>query len=75
MKADTGLLGLTTKNVYVADPRKKFRVRYDRIVSFEPHDDGFGIMRDAQGAKPQAFWTGNGWFVQNLATNLAQNQG
>ena len=73
--ADTGILGLTTKHIYFADPRKKFRVRYDRIVSFDPHEDGFGIMRDAQTAKPQAFRTGDGWFVYNLATNLAQMQG
>ncbi len=47
--------------------RKKFRVRYDRIVSFDPYYDGFGIMRDAQTAKPQAFQIGNGWFAYNLA--------
>ena len=69
---DTGLLGITTKHVYFAGARKKFRVRYDRIVSFDPYDDGFGIMREAQSAKPQTFRTGDGWFVYNLATNLAQ---
>ena len=42
--ADTGLLGLTTKHIYYAGSRKKFRVRYDRVVSFDPYDDGFGIM-------------------------------
>ena len=46
--ADTGLLGLTTKDIYYAGIRKKFRVRYDRIVSFDPYEDGFGIMREAQ---------------------------
>ena len=51
---------------------RKFRVRYDRIVESEPYDDGFGIMRDAQTAKPQSFRTGDGWFAFNLATNLAQ---
>ena len=70
--ADTGLLGLTTKHLYFAGARKKFRVRYDKIVSFEPYEDGFGIMRDAQTAKPQTFRTGNGWFAYNLAANLAQ---
>ena len=70
--ADTGILGLTTKRVYFAGSRKKFRVRYNRIVSFDPYDDGFGIMRDAQTAKPQNFRTGDGWFVYNLAVNLAQ---
>ena len=58
--ADTGLLGLTTKHIYFAGRKKKFRVRYDRIVSFDPYDDGFGIMRDAQAAKPQTFRTGDG---------------
>jgi hypothetical protein len=67
----TGLLGLTTKHPCFAGSRKKFRVRYDRIVSFDPFDDGFGIMRDAQTAKPQGFRTGDGWF----ACNLAQMQG
>ena len=73
--ADTGLLGLTTKHLYFAGARKKFRVRYDKIVSFEPYSDGLGIMRDAQTAKPQSFVTGDGWFAYNLAANLAQIQG
>ena len=72
--ADTGLLGLTTKHIYFAGRKKKFRVRYDRIVSFDPYSDGFGIMRDAQTAKPQTFRTGDGWFPYNLAVNLAQIQ-
>ena len=48
------LLGLTTKHLYFAGSRKRFRVRYDRIVSFDPYDDGFGIMREAQSAKRQS---------------------
>ena len=69
---DTGLLGFTTKHLYFSGTKKKFRVRYDRIVDFEPFSDGFGLMRDAQTAKPQSFRTGDGWFAFNLATNLAQ---
>ena len=69
---DTGLLGFTTKHLYFSGPKKKFRVRYDRIVDFEPFDDGFGLMRDAQTAKPQSFRTGDGWFAYNLAVNIAQ---
>ena len=49
---DTGLLGFTTKHIYFSGPKKKFRVRYDRIMDFEPYDDGFGIMKDNQTAKP-----------------------
>ena len=69
---DIGLLGFTTKHLYFSGSKKKFRVRYDRIVGFEPFSDGFGIMRDAQTAKPQSFKTGDGWIAYNLATNRAQ---
>ena len=51
--ADTGMLGLTTKHIYFAGRRKRFQVRYDRIVAFDPYDDGFGTMRDAQMASPK----------------------
>ena len=68
------MLGLTTKHIYFAGSRKRFRVRYDKIVTFEPFSDGFGIMRDAQTARPQTFRTGDGWFAYNLAANLAQVQ-
>ena len=73
--AGTGMMGFTTKHVYFAGSRKKFRVRHDRIVSFDPYEDGFGIMRDAQTARPQAFRTGDGWSAYNLAANLARIQG
>ena len=36
-------------------------------VKHRPHEDGSGIMRDAQTAKPQAFRTGDGRFPYNLA--------
>ena len=73
--ADTGLLGLTTKHLHFARSRKRSRVRYDRIVTFDPYEDGFGIMRDAQTAKPQSFVTGGDRFAYDLAANLAQVQG
>ena len=69
---DTGLLGFTNKHLYFSGGRKRFRVRYDRIVDFEPFSDGFGIMREAQTAKPESFRTGDGWFAYNLAVNLAR---
>ena len=71
-RVDTGLLGLTTKHLYFAGSKKRFRVRYDRIVTFEPYEDGVGIMREAQTAKPQTFVTGDGWFAFNMAMNLAR---
>jgi len=72
MLADTGLLGITNKHIYFAGPKKKFRINYRKIVAFEPFSDGIGVQRDAQTAKPQSFVTGDGWFVYNLVSNLAQ---
>ena len=65
---------MATKHIYFAGGRKRFRVRYDRIVAFNPYDDGFGIMRDTQTAKAQTFRTGDGRFAYNLAANMAQIQ-
>lgn len=74
VKADVGLLGVTTRHLYFHGARERFRVRLDRIVSFEPHSDGIGIMRDLARAKPEAFRTDgdDGWFLYNLVTNVAQ---
>lgn len=36
-----------------------------------PFEDGVGIHRDAQTAKPQIFLTGDGWFTYNLLANAA----
>lgn len=70
--ADSGLMGVTNKHIYFAGPLKRFRIAYNKIVSFEPFSDGIGVQRDAQTAKPQSFQTGDGWFTYNLITNLAQ---
>lgn len=69
--ADTGLLGLTDRHLYFAGSSKRFRIRYDKIVAFEPYSDGIGVQRDAQTARPQSFVTGDGWFTYNLVRNLA----
>ena len=55
---DTRLLGFTTKHIYFSGPKKKFRVRDDKIVDFEPYGDGFAVMKDTQTARPQVFRTG-----------------
>lgn len=69
---DTGLVVITNKNIYFAGSQKSLRLPYGKIVSFEPYGDGIGIMRDTATAKPQTFVTGDGWFVYNIVTNLAQ---
>ena len=69
---DNGLMGFTDRHLYFAGDLRRFRIRWDRIVAFDPYADGIGVQRDAQSAKPQAFVTGDGWFTYNLAVNLSQ---
>ena len=64
-----------TDPFHFARSRKRPRVRYDRIAAFDTYENGFGIMWDAQTARPQAFWTGGDRFAYDLAANLAQVQG
>ena len=68
--ADTGLLGLTTKHIYFTGRKKKFRVRYDRIVSFDPHplpemrpvpaQGPAGTARGGAGRTPRRSWSLSG---------------
>jgi hypothetical protein len=69
---DRGAVYITNKHIYFSGPSKSLRVPYSKIVSFLPFDDGVGLVRDALTAKPQIFKTGDGWFVYNLVSNLAQ---
>ena len=69
---DTGTLALTTKHMYFSGARKKFRVRFDRIVSFDSFSNGIGITRDVQNARMQTFVVDDAWFVCNLTSMLAE---
>ena len=69
---DNGYVVITDQHIYFAGPNKSLRIPYDKVVSFLPFEDGVGVIRDNQTAKPQIFVTGDGWFSYNLITNLAK---
>jgi hypothetical protein len=66
-----GLLVLTNKHMYFHSPTKSFRVQFQKIVSFEPYSNGIGFSRDSANAKPQIFINGDGWFIYNIVSNVA----
>jgi hypothetical protein len=68
---DNGSLAVTEKNIYFAGTSKAFRIAYNKIVAFKPYNDGLGVQRDAQSAKPQIFGVEDGWFIHNLVVNLS----
>jgi hypothetical protein len=67
-RTDHGILAVTTKHIYFKGGDKSFRVRLERIVSFEPYTDGLGIMRDTARAVPEAFTMEglDAWLAINL---------
>ena len=69
---DSGTLGITTKHIYFKGNSKSFRVRLEKIVSFETYQDGLGIMRDTARAKPEIFKMGSldAWFLLNIVDAL-----
>ena len=69
---DARLLGITTKHLYFKGSHTSFRVRLEKIVSFEPFRDGLQIMRDAARAKPEVFTMGTTdvWFAVDLINAL-----
>lgn len=66
---DDGTLGLTTKHLYYLGEGtgRSFRIRLEKIVTFDPYNDGLRIMRDTASAKPEAFIMGytDAWFLIN----------
>ncbi len=69
---DRGTVGLTTKHIYFVGGKERFRIRYDRVVSFVEYNDGLGLTRGAEKARHQMLVTGDGWFTYQLVTNLAK---
>jgi len=72
VRSDVGMVVVTNKHIYFSGSVKSFRIPYSKIVSFEPFNDGIGVMRDAANAKAQIFVTGDGWFIYNLVTGLSR---
>ncbi len=66
---DEGDLVVTTKHVYFRGESHRFRVRHDKVVSYDPLPDGFELTRDRMNARPERFYVGDGWFVYNLLIN------
>lgn len=71
-RIDSGALGLTDKHLYFHGGAKGFRLPYKKIASFDAHEDGITVQKEAVSAKPLILQTGDGWSTYNLVMNLAQ---
>lgn len=66
-----GYLFLTNKNIYFYSGDKSIRVPYSKIVAYTPYEDGLGIQKDADSAKPMTFVGIDGWFAYNVVKNIS----
>lgn len=69
---DEGLLGVTNKHLYFLGRLKSFRIKFEKIISFEPFSDGIGIYKEDDSSKLQIFQVDDGWFIYNLVSNLCK---
>jgi hypothetical protein len=67
---DKGILAITNKHLYFAGQAKSLKIRFDKIISFQPYSDAIGINRDGV-TRADIFKTDDGWFAYNLISNIA----
>jgi hypothetical protein len=67
-----GLMALTNKNIYFASSSKSLKIPYNKIITFEPYEDGLGLQKDGVSAKPQIFKNIDGWFAYNVVQNISK---
>ena len=58
--SDSGLLGFTTKHLYFSGAKKKFRVRYDKIVDLSPSVTASASCRTPRRRGPRRSGPGTG---------------
>jgi hypothetical protein len=70
--AESGVLGITTKNLYFAGTKSEVTIPLGNAMTLWPFLDGLGVVRGLVTAAPQIFVTGDGWFTYNLVSNLRE---
>ena len=70
--ADSGWFVVTNKSLYFAGSHKSLRLPFTKIISFQPMDEGIGVIKDGANSQPQIFINADGWFSYNMIVNLAK---
>ena len=66
-----GQLAVASEHLHFRGPGLTIRLAYGSVVNWEPYHDGIGVVRRAQANRLVVFRNGDGWFIYNLARNLA----
>ena len=68
-----GQLAVASEHLHFRGPGLSIRLAYGSVVHWEPYHDGIGAVPRAQPNRLVVFHNGDGWFIYNLARNLASN--
>ena len=66
-----GQLAVASEHLHFRGPGLSIRLAYGSVVHWEPYQDGIGAVPRAQPNRLVVFRNGDGWFIYNLACNLA----
>ena len=66
-----GQLAVASEHLHFRGSGLTIRLAYGSVVNWEPYHDGIGAVRRAQPNRLVVFRNGDGWFIYNLARNLA----
>ena len=66
-----GQLAVASEHLHFRGPGLSIRLAYGSVVHWEPYHDGIGAVPRAQPNRLVVFHNGDGWFLYNLARNLA----
>ena len=66
-----GQLAVASQHLHFRAPGLSIRLAHGSVGNWEPYHDGIGAVRRAQPNRLVVFRNGDGWFIYNLARNLA----
>ena len=66
-----GQLAVASEHLHFRGSGLTIRLAYVSVVNWEPYHDGIGAVQRAQPNRLVVFRNGDGWFIYNLARNLA----
>ncbi len=66
-----GQLAVASEHLHFRGSGPTIRLAYGSVVHWEPYHDGIGVVPRPQPNRLLVFRNGDGWFIYNLARNLA----
>lgn len=67
-----GILFLTDKHIYFWSPSKTLKIKFQKIISLTPYEDGLGVQTEGVRSKPQFFRNLDGQFCSSFIKKISR---